>query len=185
MDLKGAHLWRALLDERADLSDRWVLADLRWIHIDSIEDVDTWVERATRWIGAEVTRGRVAKQLRVALRDEDRPEVPRFPKAWRLSPNVMFEPDDQVPQRLGWGTRVWATEDAYHDDLGWYLGKLACNRGTPATVARSLAERARLGWQVGNPLYVRLVERLLGDDCSAAAGLPDDLRAELRELARR
>jgi hypothetical protein len=179
--LRGAHLWRTLLDDGGYSGDRWALADLRGVDVDPIEELDVWIEEATQQIGDEETRNRVAEQLRAGLRNNDRPETPRFPKAWRSAPNVVFDPGDPLPQQLGWGTRVWATLDAYDDDLAAFLGELACGAHATVHIAKGLAERTLSN---RNRLYAKhLAARLIGDDCPTAAGLPEGMRPELKELA--
>jgi hypothetical protein len=182
-DLRGAHLWRARLDEAGDLSDRWVLADVREVDVQPIhEDLDDWIEQLTAALTEEGTRSRVAERLRDAFQDDDRPEVPSFPDAWRSAPNVMFALNDPLPQRLGWGPPKWATEDAYDEDLAKYLGELACKDDT-AYVAQGMARRAS-ALRNRHRLHAKLLAaRLVGGDCPPAAGLPNDLRVDLRSIA--
>jgi uncharacterized protein YjbI with pentapeptide repeats len=180
-DLRGAHLWRALLDERADSGDRWGLADLRGVDLAPITDLDAWIEEVTRSIGGGETRSRVGERLRAALRDDDRPEVPRFPDEWRSASKAMFDSRDSLPQRLGWGASSWETIDDYDQDLAAFLGELACGADATTHVAQGIAERARSD---SIRLYAKhLAARLTGDDCPTGAELPEDLRAGLKELA--
>lgn len=182
-DLRDAALWRVFLDDNEDLSQRWRLADLRGADVKPLTKVDAWVEQETQGIAEEETRNRVAERLRAVLRDGDRPAVPHFPEAWGTAPTVMFDLDDPLPRRLGWGERPWKTVEEYDKDLAAFLGNLAC--GTTPPVAHGLALRA-LVTDPNEPdrrFPARLAARLTGDDCPPAAGLPDDLRKELEKLA--
>jgi hypothetical protein len=144
-----------------------------------------WIEELTARISDEATRREVGEDLRRALRGDDRPEVPPFPKAWRFAPNVMFDPGDPLRQRLGWDSRVWATDKAYDDDLARFLGELACLENDAVHVAQGLARRALSGGDVNRLYAQRLAARLIGDDCPPAADLSDDVRNQLRQLAAR
>ncbi|MGH6900086.1 MAG: pentapeptide repeat-containing protein [Geminicoccaceae bacterium] len=186
-DLRGAHLWRASLEDGGNSGDRWGLVDLRGVDVDPIEALDAWIEEVMRQIGGdeqiggEETRGHVADVLRAALRDDDRPETPRFPDEWRSAPKAMFDPGDPLPQRLGWGARVWATDDAYDEDLAEFLGELACGQDATIYVTHGLAGRVLSD---RNRLYAKeLAVRLTGDDCPPATDLPQEMRAQLKELA--
>lgn len=175
-DLRGAHFWRALVDED---TERWNLADLRGVDVHAIEDVEHLIAQSVRQV--EPVRRGVAENLRAALVADDRPETPRFPDAWRSAPNVMLDPAGPLPQALGWGARVWATDDAYDEELAEFLGELACGDNATTYVARGLAERV---WSDSNRLYAKqLAARLTGDNCPPAAELPDDMRANLEQLA--
>lgn len=61
------------------------------------------------------------------------------------------------------------------------LSKLACGADATVHVARGLARRDLVG---GDCLYAQLLAaRLVGDGCTPAAGLPDKIRAYLKQLA--
>ena len=95
----------------------------------------------------------------------------------------MFEPQDPLPQVLGWGARIWATDDAYDQDLAWFLGELACRGGEATPSIRGLAARALDDW---DRLYAqRFAAHLTGDDCPPATELQNDVRSSLEQLAAR
>jgi hypothetical protein len=67
-----------LLEQTAKQS-RWALADLRGVNFDPIDDFNTWIAGTTQQLVEEATRSRVSEALWVALRNDDRPAVPRLP----------------------------------------------------------------------------------------------------------
>ena len=99
----------------------------------------------------------------------------------------MFELGDPEPEPFNWGRPNWATEEAYDEDLATFLGDLACGRDVPEAQTQGLARRA-LTQLLAEPdrLWPRLfAARLIGPDCPPAKGLPEDMRRQLEELARR
>jgi hypothetical protein len=90
---------------------------LRRVDVQPIGNLHAWIEETTQEIADKQKRSSVAEILRDALRDDDRPQVPRFPDGWRSAPTVMFEPDDSVPQQLLWGAPAWETDEKYGEEL--------------------------------------------------------------------
>jgi hypothetical protein len=62
-----------------------------------------------------------------------------------------------------------------------FLGEVGCGGDATWRLTKGVAERAN--WD-GRRLYARqLAQRLLGDDCLNAVGLPEKLRNDLRRIA--
>ena len=92
-------------------------------------------------------------------------------------------------EALGWRART--TDPDSTSNLAAFLGDLACGEDASPAVAERLARRATApefpGGEPDHLLTQLLAARLTSEDpaCPAAAELPEDLRADLEELAAR
>jgi hypothetical protein len=149
-------------------------------------EIDALIGAATKGIADADERKARADALRAMLQAGSSPG-PEFPEQWRAAPNVMFEPGDPQPEPFAWGSRKWATERAYDEDLAAFLGDLACGRDAPEAQIRGLVRRAlEPARPQGKPerVWPRLfAARIIGADCPPAEGLPDNMRRQLEELA--
>jgi uncharacterized protein YjbI with pentapeptide repeats len=185
-DLRNAGLWRATIGDEPDRDDLWGLANMRGADVEPA-DLSALIAAMQRQIAYEPTRTQVIERLQSALRDEDRPDVP----SWHRQPNVVFELSDPIPRALGWSAPT-VTDADYDEKLAVFLGNLACCYASPA-LAQGIAGRTVQGATPysGEPerlLYHRLAQRLTPDDpeaCPAAGALPEELRAQLEQLADR
>jgi uncharacterized protein YjbI with pentapeptide repeats len=195
-DLRRAALWRALvIPEFAEMMS-WDLADLRGADVRPRDDAEIGdlITQATIGISDDERRRRVTDGLTAALSTGDRPPRPDFPEAWGSDPNVMFTCDgppreridhcDPVPLPFPWGRAKWFSEHEYDRDLAEFLGDLACGRDVPEAQTRGLANRAVWIGRAPDRLWPRIfAARVTGPDCPPAAGLPEDMRRNLEELA--
>jgi uncharacterized protein YjbI with pentapeptide repeats len=183
-DLRGARFWRARGNGAL-----WDFADLRASSVQEMtaSETDALIGEATKGIADEDARKARTDALTAMLQVEN-PPASEFPEQWRSEPNVMFEPGDPQPEPFAWGERQWTTERAYDEDLGKFLGELACGPDVAEAQIRGLARRALEPTrpQEGEPdrLWPRLfAARVVGLDCPPADGLPGDMRRRLEELA--
>jgi uncharacterized protein YjbI with pentapeptide repeats len=183
-DLRGTRIWRVRGDDAL-----WDFADLRAssVHEMTESDIATLIREATKGITDEDTR-RVRADTLTAMFQIENAQGSEFPKQWRSEPNVMFETSDPQPEPFEWGDRKWTTERAYDEDLGAFLGDLACGGDAAEAQIRGLARRALepARPEEGEPerLWPRLFAALvIGADCPPAKGLPDNMRRQLEELA--
>jgi hypothetical protein len=171
----------------------WNLADLRGSDIEPIADPQELISEAISRIADEGRREKTKSRLAAALLGDNRPARPDFPDEWRAKPNVMFEPDNPSPELMyarhsefnpfTWGERKWATADAYDEELGNYLGELACTRA-PELLLQQLASRANLEQLASGRRWPTLfAARLTAGDCPPAKALPDNERRKLEQLA--
>jgi uncharacterized protein YjbI with pentapeptide repeats len=183
-DLRGTRLWHSRGNDA-----RWDVADLRASTVRDLtqSEIDALIGAATKGIADEDGRKARTDKLSAMLQIENSPGS-EFPEQWRSEPNVMFEPGDPQPEPFAWGDRQWTTEPAYDEELGQLLGELACGPDVAEAQIRGLARRALepARPQAGAPdrLWPRLfAARVVGPDCPPAAGLPDNMRHQLEELA--
>jgi hypothetical protein len=184
-DLRGASLWRIRGKDAL-----WELADLRASSVQEMSrsEIDDVIGEATKGIPDEERRKATAERMNAGLRASERPARPDFPERWRSEPNVMFDSGDPQPEPLAWGVARWATERAYGEDLAVLLGDLACGRDVAEAATRGLARRAFEAARLeegapGRAWPAPFAARLIGADCPPAAGLPDNMRRQLAELA--
>jgi hypothetical protein len=181
-DLREAALWRARVPGRPLVpGGGWDLADLRGAHVRPLDDAEIAA------LITQATSGRSDDEWR--MRVTDRPSRPAFPEAWGSEPNVMFWRGNPEPEPFDWGPRKWVAEE-YDKDLAEFLGDLACGGDLHEAQTRGLTSRAlyatRHPLAGGEPdrLWHRLfAARVIGPDCPPAAGLPEDVRRRLEQLA--
>lgn len=97
----------------------------------------------------------------------------------------MFDPDDQIPQALGWSQPNWTNVNKYDEELATLIGDWACGDGSSKELAAGLVQRAFQADQ-GGSFAQRLAARMISDDpdaCPPVAELSDDMRERLKELA--
>ncbi len=183
-NLQGAALWRTVSG-----GVRWDLADLRGINVQPLAEaeIDHIISTVAAALADERKRKQTVELLTSALRDDDRPARPEFPREWRSQPpNVMFERGD--PESFEWGPRKWATERDYDEDLAMLLAVLACGREVPQAQTRALAARAvRMShelWLVDRA-WPRLFAKHLTGPGPPAKGVREDIRRQLEQLAAR
>jgi uncharacterized protein YjbI with pentapeptide repeats len=183
-DLRGTGIWRARGNDAL-----WDFADLRASSVRDMtqSDIDGLISEATKGIADEDGRKARTDTLSALLQSANAPGS-EFPEGWRSEPNVMFETGDPKPEPFAWGERKWTTERAYDEDLGKLLGELACGPDVAEAQIRGLVRRAfdpaRPQESESDRLWPRLfAARVIGTDCPAAAGLPQDMRRRLEELA--
>jgi hypothetical protein len=126
-------------------------------------ETDALIGEATKGIADEDARKARTDALTAMLQVEN-PPASEFPEQWRSEPNVMFEAGDPQPEPFAWGERQWTTERAYDEDLGKFLGELACGpdvaegsnlpgrrRASPIAFGRGSSPRASLASTARRP----------------------------------
>jgi uncharacterized protein YjbI with pentapeptide repeats len=180
-DLRGTRLWRTRGNDAL-----WDLADLRASGVQEMtrSEIDALIGAATKGIADEEGRKARTDALSAMLQIENAPGS-EFPEQWRSQPNVMFETGDPKPEPFQWGDRRWTTAPAYDEDLGKFLGELACAPEVAEAQIRGLARRALTPARPEpDRLWPKLfAARVTGADCPPAETLPGNMRHQLEELA--
>jgi uncharacterized protein YjbI with pentapeptide repeats len=172
-DLRNVKLWAALIDRDVERPRWfWYLADLRGINMEPIEDTNNYIRSHIR-NKDEIVHSAIVKHLKRRLQwgTEMPPIIPPPP----LLLPVIFDSGGSI----FWGKPP--TEQGYDEKLAPFLNDLGCIGDATPWIAKGLARRAL---EDQNRMFAKeLAARLTGGTCVPAAGLPEDMRNRLEQLA--